>query len=78
METGTFSELKLFQYLKKIFGEPDHIINNPTASKIAKYKGIVVFEVNQLTQVDTQLYGMELIVVIDVILLKLKRYTYGY
>lgn len=37
----------LIQYLKKTFGEPDHIINNPTASKIAKYKGIVVFEVNQ-------------------------------
>lgn len=37
----------LIQYLKKIFGDPDYIIENPTASKLAKYKGIVIFEVDQ-------------------------------
>jgi hypothetical protein len=37
----------LIQYLNKTFGAPDHIIENPTAAKLAKNKGIVVFEVNQ-------------------------------
>ncbi|WP_418647847.1 type VI secretion system amidase effector protein Tae4 [Thauera butanivorans] len=37
----------LIQYLKRKFGEPDYVIDDPTASKLAKHKGIVVFEVSQ-------------------------------
>jgi hypothetical protein len=37
----------LLQYLKTIYDEPDHIIESPTASKLSKHKGLVVFEVNQ-------------------------------
>jgi hypothetical protein len=37
----------IIQYLEKIFGEPDHTIENPTAAKISSYKGIIVFEVDE-------------------------------
>lgn len=37
----------LIQFLKKKFGEPDHVIEKPTAKKLDTHKGIVVFEVNQ-------------------------------
>ena len=37
----------LIQYINKIYGKPDQIINNPTSDKIAKFKGIIVFEVDQ-------------------------------
>jgi len=36
----------LIKYLRKIFGEPDHIFEPPLQSEISKYKGILVFEVD--------------------------------
>lgn len=42
-----FKVKTLIQYLNKIYGKPDHVIENPTTSKITKFKGILVFEVDQ-------------------------------
>ncbi len=36
----------LIKYLRKTFGEPDHVFEPPTKSVISKYKGILVFEVD--------------------------------
>ena len=36
----------LITYLKEIFGDPDQVIHMPTLSKVAAYKGIMVFEVD--------------------------------
>lgn len=36
----------LISYLRKVFGEPDFTFANPTASTLAKHKGILVFEVD--------------------------------
>jgi hypothetical protein len=35
----------MIDYLKKIFGDPDHKFDKPTAFALAKHKGILVFEV---------------------------------
>jgi len=33
--------------LTKKFGNPDYTISNPTSLKVSKYKGLIVFEVDE-------------------------------
>lgn len=40
-----FKVKTMISYLKKEYGPPDHVIDNPTTSKFANYKGIMVFDV---------------------------------
>lgn len=42
-----FKVKTLIVYLKKIYGEPDKTIDNPTIAKFSSYKGILVFEVDE-------------------------------
>ena len=42
-----FKVKTLIKFLKKTLGEPDHVFNLPTAQKISKFKGILIFEVDQ-------------------------------
>lgn len=44
-----FKVKTLISYLSTTFGKPDHTFVDPTAAKLAKHKGILVFEVDQWT-----------------------------
>ena len=37
----------LITFLKKSFGKPDATIHRPTMEKVSRFRGIIVFEVNQ-------------------------------